>query len=66
MYFLKQQKVIEDLHSAEREFGELITERWDIVSKSTKLQKKAMIGAKRIKELRFILATHKLLPNTVQ
>ncbi len=66
MYFFKQQRVIEDLNSAEREFGELITEQWNIVSKSTKLQKKVMIGAKRIKELRFILATHKLLPKTIQ
>ncbi|MCX8008539.1 MAG: hypothetical protein N3A54_02425 [Patescibacteria group bacterium] len=62
----KQYALIDELQSAEKEFGEIISQRWEILNSNTKLQKKALMGAKRIKELRLLLMNHKILPVTIQ
>ncbi len=58
--------LIEELQITEKEFGELISDKWDVVNGDSQLQKKALTGAKRIKELRLMLTTHRLLHRTVQ
>lgn len=50
----------------EREFGELLTDKWELVKEDPQLQKKALAGAKKLKELKLMLITHKLLPLTIQ
>jgi hypothetical protein len=62
----KHDGVIEELRIAEREFGELLAEKWDVVNADSNLQKKALMGAKRIKELRLLLETHRILERTIQ
>lgn len=62
----KQDDLVEELETTEREFGELLSTKWDVVKADPQLQKKALMGAKRIKELRLMLVTHKLLQRTVQ
>lgn len=64
--YTQQNELIEELQMTEKEFGTLITEKWDWVKESSQLQKKALQGAKKLKTLRLMLISHKVLNRTVQ
>ena len=62
----KHTDLLQELRVAEQEFGELLSDKWDWVMEDSQMQKKALTGAKRLKALRLVLITHKLLNRTIQ
>lgn len=50
---------IDDVWEAERDFAELVTEHWELISENAFIHAKAMKTAIKLRELRSILGTTK-------
>ena len=63
---IRTDELLDELQLTEKEFGELLSNQWEAVVTNPQLQKKALSGAKRIKELRLMLINQRLVHRTIQ